>query len=325
MWWLCHFSTFVYQYKHERMELEMSKQTIALVGGTGNLGTRIGNALLDKPDVQLRILVRPGSRDKTVELEKRGAQVVEGAIAQDAGSVLASLCDGASTVISTVQGGPNIIIDGQTQLLRAAREAGVQRFIPSDFDFDLFKLAPGRIPTCDMRRQFATIADAERGPVEVVHIFNGAFLDRRVLFGFVRVIDLEQQTAYVWGDGKQPMEWTASEDVARYAAEIAVEKRPVDSVFAVAGDVLDFDGIVRTYEAGSGKKLRVERLGSLEDLDARIHELQKAEPSNLRAYLPLMFYRSLLNGEGKPDKLMNDRYPSIRPTTLREYVERERL
>jgi hypothetical protein len=34
----------------------MSKQTIALVGGAGRLGTLIGNALLDKPDVQLRPL-----------------------------------------------------------------------------------------------------------------------------------------------------------------------------------------------------------------------------------------------------------------------------
>jgi hypothetical protein len=38
-----------------------------------------------------------------------------------------------------------------------------------------------------------------------------------------------------------------------------------------------------------------------------------------------MYYRSMLNGEGKLAELMNDRYPSIRPTTVREYVARERL
>ena len=94
-------------------------------------------------------------------------------------------------------------------------------------------------------------------------------------------------------------------------------------IFSVAGDVLDFEGVVRAYGSGSGKTLRVERLGSLEDLDARIDKLKKADPANLRAYLPLMYYRSLLNGEGKLDQLMNDRYPSIRPTTVREYVARE--
>ena len=88
---------------------------------------------------------------------------------------------------------------------------------------------------------------------------------------------------------------------------------------------LDFEGLVRAYEPGSGKKLRVERLGSLEDLDAHIDQLKKAGPDNFLAYLPLMYYRSILNGEGKLDELMNDRYPSIRPTTVREYVAREGL
>lgn len=41
------------------------------------------------------------------------------------------------------------------------------------------------------------------------------------------------------------------------------------------------------------------------------------------AYLPLMYYRSVLNGEGKVDKLMNDRY--IRPNIVRDYLAREGL
>ncbi|WP_437525385.1 NmrA family NAD(P)-binding protein [Sorangium sp. So ce726] len=303
----------------------MNKQTIALVGGTGSLGTLIGNAVLDKPGVQLRLLVRQGSRDKVAALEKRGAQVVEGALGADAGGALASLCQGASTIISAVQGGADVIIDGQTHLLRAARDAGVKRFIPSDYSLDLFKVKPGHIPTSEMRRQFALVADAERGDVEVVHVLNGGFLDRGVLFGFIRVIDVDKRTAYVWGDGKQPMDWTTYADTARYTAEVAIDERPVPRVFSVAGDVLDFEGLVHAYESGSGKKLRVERLGSLEELDARIDELQKAGPANLLAYLPLMYFRSILSGEGKLDELMNDRYPSIRPTTVREYVVKEGL
>ncbi len=176
-----------------------------------------------------------------------------------------------------------------------------------------------------MRRQFASIADGERGAVEVVHVLNGGFLDRGVLFGFIRVIDPATRTAYLWGDGKRPMDWTTYADTARYTAEVAVDERPVPRKFSVAGDVLDFEGLVRAYESGSGRKLRVERLGSLEDLDARIDHLRASEPANMFAWLPLMYYRSVLNGEGKLDPLMNDRYPSIRPTTVREYVMNEGL
>lgn len=303
----------------------MIKKTVALVGGTGHLGSLIGNALLDKQEIQLRLLIRPGSRGKASNLEKRGAQVIEGALDVDAGAALASLCEGASTLVSALQGGRDVIIDGQTQLLRAAREAGVKRFIPTDYSLDLFKVKPGHIPTVDMRRQFASMAEAERGNVEVVHVLNGGFLDRGVLFGFIRVIDLEKQAAYLWGDGKQQMDWTTCADTARSTAEVAVDERPVPGVFSVAGDVLDFEGIVHAYESGSGKKLRVERLGSLEDLDARIGELQKAGPASFRTYLPLTYYRSILNGEGKLNQLMNDRYPSIRWTSVSEYVVQEGL
>jgi hypothetical protein len=229
------------------------------------------------------------------------------------------------TVISAVQGGPDVIIDNQTRLLRAARGAGVNRFIPSDYSQHLFKVTPSDIPFFEWRRQFALVADAERGNVEVVHVLNGGFLARRVLFGFIRIIDIEKQTAYVWGDGKQRMDWTTYEDAARYTAQVAVDRRPVPQVFSVAGDVLDFEGLVRAYELGSGKKLRVERLGSLEDLDRQIDQLQETDPANFRSYLPLMYYHSLLIGEGKLDELMNERYPSIRPTTVREYVAKEGL
>jgi hypothetical protein len=182
----------------------MSKQPIALVGGTGNLGTLIANALLDKPDAQLRLLVRPGSRDKVARLEGRGAQIIEGEIGLDAGATLPVFCRGASAIVSAVQGGPDVIIDGQALLLRTARDAGVRRFVPADYVANLFKVPPGRIPPLDWRREFAAVADAERGTVEVVHVLNGGFLDRRVLFS-PDIVDVHTRTAYVWGDGSQTM------------------------------------------------------------------------------------------------------------------------
>jgi len=38
--------------------------------------------------------------------------------------------------------------------------------------------------------------------------------------------------------------------------------------------------VVRAYESGSGKKLRVERVGSPEHLDARVDQLKKADHAN---------------------------------------------
>ena len=303
----------------------MSKKTVALVGASGQLGRLIAEALLDNPDVTLRLLVRPQSRGKTAALEARGAEVVEGAIGQNDQQALKRLVTGAFCVISAVQGGPDEIIGGQAELLAAARQAGVRRLIPSTFSLDLFKVKAGQILTSDWRRQFADLADAQRGDVEVVHILNGGFLDRGVLFGFINVINPAEGKAYVWGDGKKTSYWTTYEDTARYTAAAAVDERRLPRALAVAGDALDFWGLVAAYEAGSGKKLEVETLGSLSDLDARIAELMRGGQENFRRFLPLMYYRSTLNGEGALGPLYNDLFPQIRPTTVRAYVQQEGL
>jgi nucleoside-diphosphate-sugar epimerase len=303
----------------------MSKKIIAVVGGTGHLGTLITNVLVDKPDVQVRLLVRAGSRAKVKGFEERGAEIVEGALSPDDGAALATLAKGAYAIVSAVQGGPDIIIEGQRRLLQAARDAGVRRFIPSDYSLDLFDVKPGSIPTSEMRRQFALIEEQERGEVEVVHVLNGGFMDRGVLFGFIRVIDAEKQTAYLWGDGKAPMAWTTYEDTARFTAEAAIDDRSVPRKLYVAGSVVTFDELVAEYEAGSGKKLKVEHQGSIDELSARIAELQQANPQNLLAYLPLTYLRAIMAGEGQLKALMNDRYPAVRPLTVREYVAKEGL
>ncbi|MBS1004514.1 NmrA family NAD(P)-binding protein [Acetobacter thailandicus] len=302
----------------------MNKKIVALVGSTGQLGKLIANALLDK-GAELRLLVRAESRSKVAELEARGATVVEGALGANDADALKALVDGTWAVVSAIQGGPDLIVDGQAQLLRAARNANVHRFIPSTFSLDLFKVPLGHIVTSDWRRQFADLAESERGDVEVVHILNGGFLDRSTLFGFIDVINPETGKAHVWGDGKVIEYWTTYRDTALYTAAAAVDERELPRALAVKGEALDFWGVVAAYEEASGKKLEVETLGSMDDLDALINELSSSGMDNFRKFLPLMYYRSTLNGEGALDPLYNDLFPNITPMTIGDYVRQEGL
>lgn len=64
----------------------------------------------------------------------------------------------------------------------------------------------------------------------------------------------------------------------------------------------------------------MKRLGSLADADAEIARRLKEEPKNIFAWLPLMYWRALLNGHGALGALMNARYPGVQPTGVREYV-----
>lgn len=286
-------------------------KTILLVGATGNLGGQIARALLAK-GATLRLLVRPGSRAKLDAEVADAAEIVE----NESGAF-----EGVYAVVSAVQGGPETIIDAQLRFLRAARAAGVRRFIPSSFSFNLFNLAEGENVNSDWRREFARRAEQERGFVEVVHILNGCFLDKGVLFGFLGAFDLGKGEAYLWGDGNEKMQFTTYADTAAYAAEAALANGPLPSQFNIAGDSLTFHELVNETAASLGRPITVKKLGTLSDLDTEITRRQQAEPTNMFAWLPLMYWRGMLNGKGQLGSLMNAHYPTVHPMTVREYVK----
>ena len=306
--------------------MSQHNKVVVLAGATGGLGSVIAHALLSKPGVRLRALVRPGSVDKVTPLREQGAEIVE-VDPNDAGQreKLVEAMDGAFAVVSALNGGPDVIVGTQTQLLEAARKAKVRRFIPSTFSYNIFGLADGDNINTDDRREFARVAAAAQGEVEVVHILIGAFLDRRTLFGFLGAFDLETGQAFVWGDGQTPMDFTTYEDTARFTAEVATDEDPLPGVFEVAGDTLTFYELVKAYEEASGKAIEVVVKGSLSDLDREIEQRRQAEPENRYAWLPLMYWRGMLSGKGKLNAIANSQYPHISPQTVHDYVRSEGL
>ncbi len=301
----------------------MSKKTIALVGATGSLGGLIARELLALPGVSVRCLVRPASMVRAQPLKDAGALLVEGDL--DDTEALATLCRGAYTVISSVQGSYGIIVEGQQRLLAAARAAGVRRFMPSDFSFNLFGMPEGANLMSDWRRAFARIAEDACGAVEVVHVLCGCFLDKDVLFGFLGAIDRNTKTANLWGEGHQPMDFTTYVDTARYTVAAATDDDMVPRYLGVVGEVLTFHELIAAYEAGSGNALTTTRHGTLADLDMYIEQVQQMYPRNRMMTLPLKYWRAMLNGTAKIKVLHNDRYPDLIPMDVAAYVQQERL
>lgn len=120
------------------------KQTVLIAGATGMLGGRVAHYLLESPEAHLRVLVRNANgkkRDAIKALSRQGAEIVEGDLSFPAS--LERATQAVDVVISTVQGGPDVIIDGQLALATAAKKNGVRRILPSDFGLDLFKATSG--------------------------------------------------------------------------------------------------------------------------------------------------------------------------------------
>ena len=300
----------------------MNTKLVVVAGGTGKLGRLVVNALLEHPSVRVRVLARdPGKADVASMAGDRVELVAFDAVTAD-DAARARAVRGAFAVVSTLQGGPDIIVDAQLALLRAAKAEGARRFIPSDYSYNLFTLPEGINVNSDWRRTLAEQAKTERtASFEVVQVLQGIFTARDVV-AFLGLLDAEKGVVRYWGDGKTPIDWTTYEDTARFTAAAALDDRPVPEHLFVAGDRMDVFSFARTWEEGHGRTLTLERLGSLDDLEAETRRRLAAEPANMYAWLPLMYARGVFGGQALLGAMHNARYPQIEAESVAAAVAR---
>jgi hypothetical protein len=197
--------------------------------------------------------------------------------------------------------------------------------LPSDYSYNIFTLPAGINPNTDWRRTLAERARAEASAnFDVVHVQQGIFADRYVL-GFLGLLDGERGVMRYWGDGQTPVDWTTWEDTARYIAAAAVDERPVPREFFVAGDRRSVLQVADQWEAHYRRPMTRERLGSLDDLVNETQRRLAAEPTNMYAWLPLMYAQGVFGGQALLGPLVNARYPQITPETVADAIARGAL
>jgi uncharacterized protein YbjT (DUF2867 family) len=293
-------------------------QTVLVAGATGMLGSRIAHYLLAEPEAEVRLLVRPKTLEDPVKtallspLLARGAEIIQGDLADRASLDRATM--GVNIIISAVQGGPDIIHDGQLALLEAAKRNGVRRILPSDFALDLFETPDGEHPPYDLRRA-ADKAIAASG-LEHVHVLNGVFMD--VFLSPRSMFDRQHATARLWGDGHERFGATSVDDTARYAARAALDRSLPSGKFAVAGQVLSFDDVASALEHTTGRAFTRERLGSVADLRAFIAK----RPSDPMAATIGTYMLYMLTDVAALRDLQNGRYPDIHPCSFAQFLQR---
>jgi len=289
--------------------------TVLLAGATGMLGNRIAAHLLDQSDVEVRLLLRSaapaeaGKAEAVSALVALGASVVTGDVTEPAS--LDAATAGVDVVVSALQGGPEIILDGQVALARAAAGNGVRRFLPSDFAIDLFA-APQGAPQFDMRRRADSAIDAL--PMQVVHVLNGGFMDLMLDPGTPGLIDLDKGTAMLWGTGDEPFDLTTVDDTARFTARVATDPADLSGVRYLSGDRTTFNTIIGETERITGTTLTRNVLGSADDL-RRI----TAGADDPWSVVPQWYFLSMLTVAPFPIN-ENDRYPDAHPTGLHDYL-----
>ncbi len=260
----------------------MTEQRVVIAGATGNLGARIARELR-KRSVSVCVIARPGTSPKRLEkLRKYQLEIVEADL--HARAKVVEACRGASCVISSLLGLESTLVDAQTALLEAAVEAGVPRFIPSDYAMDFAKIEPGVNRNFDIHKKFR-----ERllsSPIRSTSILNGAFMD--LLIGEAPLVLSKIKRILYWGENpEQQIDFTTMDNTAAYTAAAALD--------------LDAPKILRI----SGEQISAAKLAK----DAPFPVWQGMQ------YLYCMF-----EGSGMLTPLDNARYPNMHWTSVGEVL-----
>ncbi|PIL32965.1 hypothetical protein GSI_05083 [Ganoderma sinense ZZ0214-1] len=107
------------------------KPLVAVLGATGNTGKNITDTLLASGDFRVAAVVRPSSLSKpaVADLRARGVEIRTGDLSDGVESLTKTLA-GTDILVCTVA---TWALGAQRDIIRAAKEVGVQRVVPCDF------------------------------------------------------------------------------------------------------------------------------------------------------------------------------------------------
>jgi uncharacterized protein YbjT (DUF2867 family) len=228
-----------------------------VIGATGLLGSTISHLLVGA-GMEVRALARRTAN--TIEIEKlreRGVHLVRGDLKERA--TLDAACEGAGTVISTAtctrsrQDGDSIRsvdLEGQLNLVQAARTAGVRHFV-----FISFPEVSVQFPLQDAKRtvERAIVASGMTYTILQPTFFMEFWLSPALGF------DAVAGKAQIFGTGERPISWVSYQDVARFAAASVTAPAARNAVIKLGGpEALTPHQVVRTFEQVSGRRFSVE-------------------------------------------------------------------
>lgn len=289
--------------------------TVLVAGATGMLGNRIATQLIDQNDTDVRLLLResvpsdPGKAAIVRTLTDRGATVAVGDVTDP--SSLSAATQGVDTVVSALQGGETVIVDGQVALAEAAADRGVRRFLASDFAIDLFA-ATEVGPQFEVRRRAA--AEIEALPIEVVHVLNGAFMDGMLDPTQPGLLDVANGTVMLWGTGDEPFDVTTVEDTAKFAARVATDPEDRSGIRYVSGSRTTWNEVIAETEKLTGRTFTRNVVGNADSLREIVAQAEDPWSVVMQWYV-----LSMLTTPPFPTT-ENDRYPDARPTTVHGYL-----
>lgn len=246
------------------------QKKIVVFGATGNLGNRITRELIQRGAAVQAVVRTSTDPEKVKALEQMGATVQE--VDLDSVDAIAKASTEAHCVVSALAGLGDVIIELQKRILDGAVQAGVKRFIPSDFCTDYTDLVPGENRNFDLRREFRQHLD--RMPIQASSIFNGAFAD--ILQYNTPVLNLKEKSIGYWGDKADwKLDFTTMDDTAAFTAEVALDEETPRNL-QIASFQVSPTLLWHEVKQLTNQEFRIQQLSSLDDF-AQFIKKQRAQ------------------------------------------------
>jgi uncharacterized protein YbjT (DUF2867 family) len=231
-----------------------------VIGATGLLGTEVCRRLVQSGR-KVRALVRhTADADKLAALDAMGAQLVRGDL-KDPGS-LAPACRGVDEIVATAsstlshQDGDSIeTVDrrGYLNIIGAAREAGVTRFVYTSIPTNLRYASP--LSRAKREVEGALASSGMSYTVLLANIFMEVWLTPALGF------DHPHARARVFGTGDKPIGWVSLHDVAGFAVQALDTDATRNRMVPVGGpENLSPLEVVRTFEEVTGRPFAIEHV-----------------------------------------------------------------
>jgi uncharacterized protein YbjT (DUF2867 family) len=289
-------------------------RTHLVAGATGDIGRRIVRELRTL-GADVRVLTRPGAG--SVPFADDDAIRVVQADYTDPDALRAAM-DGVDVVVSAVSGARPVIVDAQRALLAAAVDAGVPRFVPSDYSADYRRITPGSNRNFELRREFQ--ADVDAAPIRASSVLVGAFTD--MLTGQAPLVVPKLKRVLFWSDADQILDFTTKDDTARVTAQVALDDDAPRFV-EVAGDRVSARDLARSMTRITGDTYRVQWAGTTGTL-AGMARVMRATDSDTTSAFPawqgMQYMVSMYSGQAEMRHVDNDRYAGMTWTTAEDVL-----
>ncbi|KAE8142901.1 hypothetical protein BDV38DRAFT_267542 [Aspergillus pseudotamarii] len=287
-----------------------TKQKVLLLGATGATGISILDGLLETKQFDVEVLVRPSSVEKpsVQQIKDRGVPLRVSDLNASQEELVSTL-QGIGILISAI--GPHDVLQQKT-LVRAAKSAGIKRFIPCAF----ITIAPpqGTMLLRDEKEIIYNEIKRLELPYTVID------------FGYWHQISFPCLPS-----GRVDYVVWYMRDIGRFVSRIIVDERTVNKYVYTWGDILTENEILDIVEELSGEKVKSQHK-SVQEMENQLDDAQSSlslDPTDpgkrTLVYIAQYVYSKYVRQDNQPRYAnyfgyldARELYPDFKPISFRE-------